>query len=165
MAVEEKAREHALNALSEEISKIEQAYIDGYKEAQSELGKTLIDEDGVKYIDLDLPSGTCWSQELFDGQSLVSLPYCEAEMYNLPTREQLKEMTSCCKRESNGTSIYYVGRNGKTLIVSQRLFWLRNESVTNDYWYKHFDEWGVVDNSFRGDRLFIILVKNRKDLK
>ena len=102
----------------------EDGYRDGYKDRENEIPVNQRDNK-TEYIDLGLPSGTLWSKdyERRDGNVLF-LPYCEASQKNIPTKEQLEELISCCvwdcERSDNSTSgtlqmAKCVGPNGNVI--------------------------------------------------
>ena len=70
---------------------IEKAYMQGYKDAVEEQAKEYIKivEDGVEYLDLGLPSGTLWALK---SPRLVT--YKESQRLNIPTKEQIQELTA-----------------------------------------------------------------------
>ena len=101
MDINEKAKEYAegkaLNALT---SAIEEAYASGYKDgykdgnADREPPQSEVKYKELKYIDLDLPSGTKWAVGYLTktNGSIELLPYDKAKVYNLPSKEQYLEL-------------------------------------------------------------------------
>lgn len=101
MDIKEKAKEYAegkaLNAIT---AAIEEAYASGYKDgyddgvASREIPQAELKYAGLTYVDLDLPSGSKWTNgylRIING-SIELLDYDKAKVFNLPTEEQYKEL-------------------------------------------------------------------------
>lgn len=168
MDIKEKAHEYALKVLEGEITKLEEAFIEGYNSANSELAKQYFDEDGVEYFDLGLPSGTLWSECLTKKdhpRQLLFLSYVDVEKFSIPTMEQIEELNSNCKLDThdwNFTSI--IGPNGKHFSILKK-FWIKNDSSTNNFEYNYSSFRISVSHGFKGDKLGVVLVKNKKDFE
>ena len=96
------AAAYAANKTNEVITKaIAQAFADGYQIGYKDGKESIqvdIQNDGVEYVDLGLPSGTLWAKDdVKKDQKVLLLPYCEAEQYQLPTEEQWVELANVCR--------------------------------------------------------------------
>ena len=168
MELKDFARQYAIDALESEVEKISQSYIAGYNKAWIEIGRPPIDIDGIKYYDFGLPSGTLWSYRVHESSTrnrLLTLPYKKANMMNLPTLEQLKELYDYCRISERGRGEYqttiFLGPTGHEISLSNRLgFWLKDSLQENNY-AKSFRPSSnlCVDESFIGESKFILLVK------
>lgn len=166
MDIKEKAREYALNVLSEDISKIEQAYLDGYKEGQLLSTGSIIDEDGIEYFDLGLPSGTMWSKCLTEKDDIfqcIQLPYLSAKELNIPTMEQVEELKTCKITGPSGSK-NYIGPNGNSIRYTS-YFWIKNDAPEDNFSYLYSTHRAEIEKGYIGDKHCIVLVKNREDFK
>lgn len=161
MTLEEKAKEYALKALESEIDKVQKAYIEGYNAAKADKHEP-IDIDGVKYYDMDLPSGTLWSEPIRkkDG-SLLRLPYNEAKQYELPTEKDWDELLKYTKTENmNNCFICYSVEGNKIDLLRIVTYWIKSEVVYNRAYAICEDH--IYNNRFIGDAAAIILVKHKQ---
>ncbi len=189
-----KAKEYAEGKAVDALTvMIEQAYNDGYKAgyedglANQEPAVDETDEDieiveqGVKYVDLGLPSGTLWSPEYYGHNYRYAtdrkIPYIEAIKLNIPTEEQFKELEIICRQEklTNASNrvygIRYTGRNGNhidLLFTTIRgyddspndtfFFWLRaKEDLNSDL--RTCARRNIIDKQFMGYQMPLMLVK------
>ena len=165
MDIKEKAKMYAegkaLNAIT---SAIEEAYVqgyrDGYKDCTDKVDIDPIEEivDGVKYVNLDLPSEKEWSfGYLTRDKSIYRMPdmltYREASKFNIPTKEDFLELIKYCKmipkKDSDDNVYAWALKNEKTgkyiqLYKSERveyidiirnesfMFWLRDANAEDD---------------------------------
>ena len=183
MDILEKSKQYAQGKALEAItSAIEKAYADGYNACLKDLEKetTRLFENGVEYVDLQLPSGTLWSSHnLVDKENTLQLlTYGEAEKMSIPDEKQFEELIKYCqigavqdnKKEYIATCFY--GRNGKHITIyygstksgphtfpnTNYKFWLKNTTIEDENnrkcaYYK--------DSSiFMGDRIPVMLVKS-----
>lgn len=151
------AAAYAANKTNEVITKaIAQAFADGYQIGYKDGKESIqvdIQNDGVEYVDLGLPSGTLWAKEYVKkDQNVLFLPYCEAVQYQLPTEEQWEELVNVCRflykpysetdndlKEAtcigpNGQSIKFEGKGmyrGDDNDYYDAYFWLKDESDTH----------------------------------
>ena len=141
MNVEEQAMNYAEGKVQEALTEVvKKAFADGYdagfKDAMAELKVAPnVEENGVTYVDLGLPSGTLWSSDYLrdDKGKLISLKYDQAAPLSLPTEAKLNELLSCCDVSINTISkdglneriVYNFSRNGKTITMDNSDFWLR----------------------------------------
>lgn len=164
MTIEEKAREYALDALKEEIGKVEKAYIDGYNAGKNE--NKPVNIDGVEFYDCGLPSGTLWSKPLENKyHSLIQLPYVKAEQLSIPTKEDFEEL----KKYSQISIVQVKGIRGITHNVTTR-FGVKIGLEDKDFWVKDAIENetkatacnGKIEfiKLFMGEEHAIILVKH-----
>lgn len=164
MDVKEKAKNYAEGkALEAVTSAIEEAYAVGYKDGYND-GYTNKDKinpievvDGVKYVDLDLPSGKKWSYTyLKDKSDIYKSPkmftYEEASKLNIPTKKDFLELINHCKLKGVGDgtkapdSWDVLSRNGEfiklqktkavtgsdTLPYLSFVFWLKDDNQEGD---------------------------------
>ena len=131
MNITEKSKEYAKGKAIDAITAaIEQAYADGYNEGYSDGINQLIDnpEDligGVKFVDLELPSGTQWSSGYVMDNSVYPkfLSYNDAEKYNIPDRDQLQELMNECQRQYiydsklKAVGLIFLAKNGKKITL------------------------------------------------
>ena len=165
MDIKEKAKMYAEGkALDAITSAIEEAYAqgyrDGYKDCTDKVDIDPIEEivDGVKYENLDLPSGKEWSSGyLKRNKSLFLKPdmltYREASKFNIPTKEDFLELIKYCKmipQKNSDNKVYaWILQNVNTakyiyLSKSEReefqiykenesfKFWLRDDNPVGD---------------------------------
>lgn len=192
MNIKDKAKEYAegkaINALT---AAIESAYAEGYNAGfndgvASKEGEKPDDlEDGVRYVDLGLPSGTKWAADYLKDKVGYTkfLPYCEAEKLNIPTIEQYEELIKYCKITSyisqTGNGMSLLGRNGRHIsyayngrIIGREYepysparigFWLKGDSEDDSNQRKISDIRDIKNfspvNEFMGCKLPVILVK------
>ena len=109
MDIKDKAKEYAGGKALEAItSAIEEAYANGYRDGYKDgVSKADVEPpvevvDGVRYVDLGLPSGKKWSFEYFvDKKSRFrdykKFTYEEASKLNIPTKKDFLELINCCK--------------------------------------------------------------------
>ena len=136
---------------------IAQAYVDGYRDGYKDREEEIpvdLRDNKTEYVDLGLPSGTLWAAdyEQKNGEILY-LPYEDASNFQLPTKEQWKELLELCKWEfatvNNGelNKCYCIGPNGNIITflakgyvtvnspryTDQFFFWLydSNDEVTD----------------------------------
>ena len=151
----------ALDAIT---SAIEEAYAEGYNEGYKDGTAQVDDEtiveivDGVKYVDLGLPSGKEWSfSYLVRDTSILHkrdmLTYQEASKLNIPTKADFLELINHCKMipkiDSDNNIYVWILQNVKTgkyisLYKSKRIeileeienesfkFWLRDDNPEGD---------------------------------
>ena len=140
MSGQEKAKTYAEGKVQEALTAVvEKAYADGYdagyKDAMAGLKVAPeVEEDGIKFVDLGLPSGTLWASDYLrdDEGKLVYLKYDEAAPLGLPTRTQLEELLRLCevrlntsaKKERFDEVVYDIIGNGKKITLTSSSFWL-----------------------------------------
>lgn len=164
MSIEEKAHEYALKAMEEQISKVSQAYIDGYNDAKAEFShEPVIDENGIKWYDMDLPSGNLWSEPLRDKEgSLLYIVYNQAKELDIPTFEDVKELKNCTQRYtlSGGITVFNSINGMRYEILHSCTYWLKGEK--DRMYAKAF---GGIDfpcsDSFKGNKNCIVLIKRK----
>lgn len=183
MSITEKSQEYAQGkALEAMTSAIEKAFADGYNACLKDLEKetTRLFENGVEYVDLQLPSGTLWSSHnLVDKENkLQLLTYGEAEKLSIPDNEQFEELKKYCQivavqgnlKNYIGTCFY--GRNGKKITIyygstiqgpftnpnSNYRFWLKNTTIEDEN--KRKCAYYKDSSIFMGDRIPVMLVKS-----
>ena len=165
MDIKEKAKMYAegkaLNAIT---SAIEEAYVqgyrDGYKDCTDKVDIDPIEEivDGVKYVNLDLPSEKEWSfGYLTRDKSNFRMPdmltYRDASKFNIPTKEDFLELIKYCKmipQKNSDNKVYawilqnvntakyiYLSKSereefGKNIENESFKFWLRDDNPVGD---------------------------------
>lgn len=164
MDIKEKAKNYAEGKALEAItSAIEEAYAKGYKDGYNDgyNNKDKINPievvDGVKYVDLDLPSGKKWSFECLIDTSdrykpFKKFTYEEASKLNIPTKEDFLELINHCKLKGVGDGTKApekwncISKNGEfiklqktkavtgsdTLPFPSFVFWLKDGSQEGD---------------------------------
>ncbi len=142
----ERAANDAAEKTNELLTKaIAQAYADGYrdgfKERESE-SSSFEESHDVKFIDLGLPSGTMWADNyLMENDGVSYLPYKDADLKNIPTKEQWDELWSSCqwRYDLDGSrellKAYCVGPNGNVLEF-RTTGYIEAVSITRDYMVK-----------------------------
>jgi len=178
------AEENYNEVMKEAFAKVyADGYRNGYKECKEERAINLCDGK-TEYVDLGLPSGTLWSSdyERVD-DSLLFLPYIEAEHLCIPTKEQWEELATCCKWEFFRNHDYSfnravcIGPNGKTIIFNvtsmfrcegkvahagDACFWIKDtEGLEEKPCITLYEKKNIIqiDNTFPGYRLPLRLVK------
>ena len=191
MNIQEEAKKYAQDRI---ISLLEQAvadaYVKGYNAACEELNNEkgkIVEVDGLKFIDMDLPSGTLWCTELY-GESYLSkghlMNFQEAVKYSLPTWDQCLELFRECKVTNNiNGGIIIRSKSSRDIhlpsisdmyphdfrddVVS---FWLRDENPKSSYCaltnnLERMKDGAIVrisrESKFKGDKLPILLVKSK----
>lgn len=125
MELIERAETYAEGKADEAITKAiakayEDGYRDGYKDREEEIPVDLRDNRTV-YVDLGLPSGTLWARDYErENEEVLYLPYEKAAKYNIPTKEQWKELFECCRYYIRYQTIICVGPNGNSISFSGR---------------------------------------------
>lgn len=165
MSLEEKAKEYALKALESEIDKVQKAYIDGYNAAKAD--EPFIDENGIKWYDMDLPSGNLWSTALGEyvintngSKSWVPIQKCynEVKDLSLPTRADIDELLQHTYRASSKSS-NYLSVNGVSLYLTNWKYWYKGDAAYPNACV--FDGHLVTSEDFIGQSNKIILIKRK----
>lgn len=165
MTIEEKAREYALDALKEEIGKVEKAYIDGYNAGKAE--NKPVNIDGVEFYDCGMPSGTLWSKPLENKyHCLIQLPYIKAEQLSIPTKEDFEELKRNSKIENVtiknsrfGIVHNVITKHGVRIGLENKKFWVKDE-IENETMATACDGRLNPIKLFMGEEHAIILVKH-----
>lgn len=137
MTLEEKAQEYALKALEEQIVAVKQAYIDGYNAAKAKYNhEPIVDENGIKWYDMDLPSGNLWSEPLKDEEgNYIESVYNRVNQLDLPTDDDFKELKNhslvMCKLVSEEPHLICVSVNGCQYQIKTGLYWLKSDVHNN----------------------------------
>ena len=122
----ERAANYAAGKTNELLSKaIAQAYADGYRDGVKDRDEGIASsnsDNDIAFIDLGLPSGTMWAVNfLKEGNSISDLPYKDADLMNIPTKEQWDELWSSCQWKYDLDDsrellkAYCVGPNGNVI--------------------------------------------------
>lgn len=182
------AAAYAANKTNEVITKaIAQAYAEGYQKGYKDGVESIpvdLRNGNTEFVDLGLPSGTLWAKDYVkENGKLLYLPYCKAEQYQLPTKEQWTELVNTCRflyesyseTDKDLRKATCIGPNGKFIIFEGKgrhrgddgdydaaYMWLREKSDTYtpnavSIRYKNKDVIGV----FSGYKLPIRLVKQQ----
>lgn len=144
MTKEELAAQFAEQKNVELSELIKEAYLKGYE--QGCLDSTgIFSVDGVKYVDLGLPSGTLWSKTPIEycnyGYKQRLLSYHEALKLEIPTVEQWEEVCQFCRFEQekiigpSGNRIgyswaparYRIYNLGEGCEENRQMFWLKGD--------------------------------------
>lgn len=161
MELKDKAREYAINALEEQIAKVAQAYADGYMQAYKEIAALPIEEDGITYVDLGLPSGTLWSNcQLLQNNTYLKFPYQKASVLQIPTKEQVEELIAFCKITSNKRSNNFsaLGKTGNEVSYWNTSIWVKSNPHNDEAMVYDLSEQKFEDR-FMGYQYPIALVK------
>ena len=142
--LQRKAELYAAEKMNELITKaIVQAYIDGYKDRDSEIMKMDYIEEGINVHDLGLPSGTLWSLNYLEDEEKETkyLPYIKAVKLGLPTKEQVEELIDNCKWQgessSSGLTFYgaiCIGTNGERIAFNSSGYMEDEKNVGAPYY-------------------------------
>ena len=142
--LQRKAELYAAEKMNELMTKaIVQAYIDGYKDRDSEIMKMDYIEEGINVHDLGLPSGTLWSLNYLEDEEKETkyLPYITAVKLGLPTKEQVEELIDNCKWQgessSSGLTFYgaiCIGANGERIAFNSSGYMEDEKNVGAPYY-------------------------------
>lgn len=142
--LQRKAELYAAEKMNELMTKaIVQAYIDGYKDRDSEIMKMDYIEEGINVHDLGLPSGTLWSLNYLEDEEKETkyLPYIKAVKLGLPTKEQVEELIDNCKWQgessSSGLTFYgaiCIGANGERIAFNSSGYMEDEKNVGAPYY-------------------------------
>lgn len=142
--LQRKAELYAAEKMNELMTKaIVQAYIDGYKDRDSEIMKMDYIEEGINVHDLGLPSGTLWSLNYLEDEEKETkyLPYIKAIKLGLPTKEQVEELIDNCKWQgessSSGLTFYgaiCIGANGERIAFNSSGYMEDEKNVGAPYY-------------------------------
>ena len=120
------AEHYAQDKIKKSVDKIvAEAFMEGYKAGYRDCEEELpliYRDNKTEYVDLGLPSGTLWSAD-YEKQDdkILFLPYEKAEEFMLPTKEQVSELFSVCRKveiSSYPFKVSLIGPNGKELIFN-----------------------------------------------
>lgn len=162
MELDNKAEQTAINILHCEIEKLKKAYMAGYDEARKIYCSNLINIDGVKFYDLDLPSGILWSEPIYKSPfEPLSIPYMQTKDLSVPTLEQYAELWDVCFHSLVQRKCVFTNRYGKTYeIPSSGYYWLKNDTPKTDYDYMCFSpKTSNPESCYMGLNRYIILTK------
>ena len=187
MNIQEKAKKYAEGKI---ISAMEQAitdaYVEGYNAACEEIShyeKRIINDDGIVYVDMKLPSGTLWATRLLNNGA-VKATYFEALKYSIPSFDQWQELIKETAFQVDidginivsvdGTSIHLAATEYDTSGNRAVTIWLKDESdhiVNSKHAYsihKAINEYSgtyistvAPGVSFKGQKKPILLVKSK----
>lgn len=176
MTKEELAEQFANEQAAEITEKLKAAYLKGYEQGELKSAST-IKIDGVTYIDLDLPSGTLWSEKVLTNNGCCRrLGYHEAQKLNIPTKEQVDELSKYSRLVFDDYGYYIVGPNSQRLWYNfsnvgeglstdrpNHCLWIKGEADENNNAPVQ-----VIYNGpgyhFTGYKLPVFLVKNKAEL-
>ena len=121
MRLQEKAEQYAKHCLDRFKKEIVDAYIEGYCEGSydEEQKHAKNEDEDSDFIDLGLPSGTLWREELLhdeDGE-IRRLAYNEARDFSLPTEEQCRELMTKCFLVREKYGITFRGKDNEELYL------------------------------------------------
>ena len=163
MELKDKAREYAVDVLEGQIAKVSQAYYEGYMQAYKEIAALPVEENGITYIDLGLPSGTLWNMNIIttndDFPMHLCLPHGKAQVLNLPTQEQIDELFSICQVTTYNSNIKITGPNGNTIDLPKREFWVKDSNVSEFKGMTYNPNNNKYLESYTGNSKNIVLVK------
>lgn len=178
----EELAEKYVKEISNSLSDIvRDAFLNGYQQGELKSASNVC-IDGVKYIDLGLPSGILWSEEpiLNKGQyrPYIKLPCEESQKLNIPTVENARElMLNVRALEGLYSTMYLVGPNGKRIHLSFRedekgegcaetetLFWLKHDNNKGRALQVLLNKQIQPTSHFTGYRLPVFLVKSKEEI-
>ena len=121
MRLQEKAEQYAKHCLDRFKKEIVDAYIEGYCEGScdEEQKHAKNEDEDSDFIDLGLPSGTLWREELLHDEEgeIRRLAYNEARDFSLPTEEQCRELMSKCFLVREKYGITFRGKDNEELYL------------------------------------------------
>jgi len=159
----ERAANYAAEKTNELLAKaIAQAYADGYRDGVKDRDEGIASsnsDNDIAFIDLGLPSGTMWAVNfLMEGNSISYLPYKDADLMNIPTKEQWDELWSSCQWKYDLDDsrellkAYCVGPNGNVIEFEATGF-IETTSIKQNYlvtfWIKECEGDNRMVNSVR----------------
>lgn len=165
MDIKDKAKMYAEGkALDAITSAIEEAYANGYKDGYHDgISKADVEPpveivDGIKYVDLGLPSGRKWSFEcLVDKNSRYraykKYTYEDASKLNIPTKEDYLELINSCRlipKKNSENKVYQWDFLDKLKGKYISVFKTYAETASSTKEYKSFVFW-LRDDSPEGD--------------
>jgi len=187
MNIQEKAKKYAKGKI---ISAMEQAiadaYVEGYNAAckdNNHLDKQIYNDDGVKYVDMDLPSGTLWATGLLN-YGTVKATYNDALNYSIPTYKQWQELIDETTFQVGNGGINIVFIDGSSIFLhateldasNHRVvtFWLKDENTLVNSKHALTIQKSITEcegtyisklrpcMSFKGEKKPILLVKSKE---
>ncbi len=121
MRLQEKAEQYAKHCLDRFKKEIVDAYIEGYCEGSydEEQKHAKNEDEDSDFIDLGLPSGTLWREELLHDEEgeIRRLAYNEARDFSLPTEEQCRELMTKCFLVREKYGITFRGKDNEELYL------------------------------------------------
>ncbi len=188
MKKEELAQHFAESAAAKVAELLKEAYIKGYEQGVLDSGVPLR-VNGVRYIDLGLPSGTMWSDHSLEycdyGYRQRKLSYNEAIKLQIPTVEQWEELCRFCRFEKNliiglsGGRIgydyapagYRIHSLGEGCEENRNMFWLKSDVDSENNASVMIYDFEVDDEEYKifkgtskhfiGYKLPVFLVRNK----
>lgn len=134
------------------INSIQQAYIDGYNAAKKKYDRIPVEEDGIKYFDFGLPSGTLWSMCIAS-----DITYEEAQDWNIPTEEDLNELKAYTHIAGN----LIMARNGDFFKIDEdSRYWLKGD-IDHKGFAKFYRFDLSIGRTFMGRKIKIMVVKRK----
>lgn len=177
MTSSEQAKKYAEGKVYEALTAVvEKAFADGYdagyKDAIAELKvEPDVEENGITYVDLGLPSGTLWASDYLRGKDgkLEYLSFGYASPLSLPTKAQVEELLSYCTVSLNtkgfrlveNEQIYDLVNNNKKISLSSQAFWIRGSDSPNLRSHEAVFQLQKVSIE-KTAKLLVRLVKNKK---
>lgn len=172
----ERAANYAAEKTNDLLGKaIAQAYEDGYRDGYKDRDEEITNSNSnsnVQFVDLGLPSGTMWAVDFLKMDNCVSyLPYKDADLMNIPTKEQWDELWSSCQWKYDLDDsrellkAYCVGPNGN-VIEFETTGYIEAVSISHSYlvkfWIKDSRD---VDNKFSATIAFGGTYNRRRGLE
>ena len=121
MRLQEKAEQYAKHCLDRFKKEIVDAYIEGYCEGSydEEQKHAKNEDEDSDFIDLGLPSGTLWREELLHDEDgdIRRLAYNEARDFSLLTEEQCRELMTKCFLVREKYGITFRGKDNEELYL------------------------------------------------
>lgn len=153
MTKEELAQQYAEEKAKEFSEAIKEAYLKGYEQGELKVTSS-IKINGVKYVDLGLPSGTLWSSiPLSNNVSYNMYPFLESNKFNIPTMEQAEELIRYTRTMLEGTTVNVIGVSGQRLYA-----YLKDYHTMDSAGYRHPHHVrgeGMVNINSGGNRFWV----------
>ena len=120
-------------------------YRDGYKDREEEILINL-NYSNTEFIDLGLPSGTCWSVDYeMENKEVIYSLYEQVSQLSLPTAEQVNELfENCIWSLHDGMHDKYcylcIGPNGNSISFSFSGYMIPKPigNIVDRYWHANF---------------------------
>lgn len=169
--IKAKAKEFAINALQGQIDAIADAYLKGYEDAMLIIAEPVIDNSGLPFRSMALPSGTEWMNTVvrMGSNKITNVPltfsYGEALRYNLPAVEDFEELFKECPYKGNG---FFLARNGNKIecgIGPDFYVWVKSDIEKDCALAYKFEgnKFPELVRVFTGERLHVLAIKKRNN--
>lgn len=165
--LKDKAEEYAQRILKEQKDQIVQAYIDGYFLAKENYSsEPSIDLHGLKWYNLNLPSGNLWSEPIYEDMDYFAYPrpafnYRSVRYKNLPTLDDLHELSKYTRRSKDGKCLISENSCEYTLDSAYK-YWLKSDIVDQEAYVFNSDL--SYHREFVGERHAVVFVRQKDSM-